>query len=453
MMALLGIILISCKEELTNRDFILDAPVEIQGFTLDGQEGEIDQQSGQIHFTLPYHSPISASIPDAVLPVGASISPELGEVTDFSNKRSFRVINGNRYKDYSVTAKVLPPILDFSINGITGEINDQDKTLQVTLPPEMDVSNAEASILASEGVTISPDINAISDFTSPVAITITALDGYQVNYEIKVFSASDEPIMAFLGTADRKGDIVDPDERAAAEWFFDRYSNSEYLSFESIKSGKSLDNYAAIWWHLDASMELPQIALDAEVITSLKAYHNHGGELLLTTFASRYLEALGIIPMGKGPNNVFGDFPPNGFIDSNNSWGICFKGHESHPLFQGLQTYENGKAYFLEKGTFRLNHTAWWFLPEWGGYNDGAGWRDQTGGINLASEGWDDALNGRVLIAEFPKQNGTGNTIVISFGAYDWYQEATSDGTPSQANGFLGNVKQLTRNALDYLSK
>ena len=51
---------------------------------------------------------------------------------------------------------------------------------------------------------------------------------------------------------------------------------------------------------------------------------------------------------------------------------------------KGLTTYETGKANLLQSGTFRLNHTAWWFVPEWGGYVNGEGWRNQTGGTNLS---------------------------------------------------------------------
>jgi hypothetical protein len=40
--------------------------------------------------------------------------------------------------------------------------------------------------------------------------------------------------------------------------------------------------------------------------------------------------------------------------------------------------------------------------------------------------------------------------ITISMGAYDWYNE-TSNGTPSQPNGFLDNIKKITENSLNYL--
>ena len=182
----------------------------------------------------------------------------------------------------------------------------------------------------------------------------------------------------------------------------------------------------------------------------MKNYRSEGGNLLLTTFASQYVDALGIVPAGKGPNNVFGDFPPNGGVDGN-SWGMSFVGYENHPIFQGLTTFENGKANLLQGGTFRLNHTAWWFLPEWGGYGNGAGWRAQTGGTNLASESWDNELNGRVTIAEFPSSATDKNVVIISMGAYDWHNEANNSGVPSQPNEFLKNIKTLTQNSINYL--
>jgi hypothetical protein len=85
-----------------------------------------------------------------------------------------------------------------------------------------------------------------------------------------------------------------------------------------------------------------------------------------------------------------------------------------------------------------------------GGYGDGAGWRSQTSGTNLASESWDDALNGRVTIAEWGAA-GDANVVVISMGAYDWYNEPDNNGNPSQPNAFISNIHILTQNSLNYL--
>ena len=81
---------------------------------------------------------------------------------------------------------------------------------------------------------------------------------------------------------------------------------------------------------------------------------------------------------------------------------------------------------------------------------NGAGWRAQTGGNNLASEAWDNTLDGRVAIAEFPGGTANKKCVVISMGAYDWYNE-TSNGNPSQPNAYLDNIKKITDNSLNYL--
>ena len=72
----------------------------------------------------------------------------------------------------------------------------------------------------------------------------------------------------------------------------------------------------------------------------------------------------------------------------------------------------------------------------------------------LAGPDGDDNTNSNVTIAEFPKGDTNGATIVITPGSYDWYAEPNpADNTPSPANSFLDNVKKLTQNSIEYLKK
>ncbi|WP_207434818.1 DUF4960 domain-containing protein [Sabulibacter ruber] len=446
-------VLFSCEEDNENPDFVLSAPVQIASFQINGVNGTIDQKSGAIVFSLPYNSNVSAVTPTVELPAGATISPAITTPTNFGQEVEYTVVNGNLYKKYKVRVQILQPILRFALNGVEGAIDHANKTISVVLPSGTNVSALTPEIEVSTGVSINPASGAPQDFSSPKVYTITAgnrSEEYTVTVSLQTVGLN----VAFLGVAANRGALTNPDEKAAADWLFSKFSDAAYLSFDEIIGGRDLNQFDVIWWHHDAAMELPGVALEAKAVNALKNYRAAGGNLLLTTFAARYLETLNVIPQGKGPNNVFGDFPPAGFVDQNSSWGISFKGHEDHPIFAGLQTYETGKAYLLEKGTFRLNHVAWWFLPEWGGYGNGAGWRQQTGGVNLASEAWDDQLNGRVGIAEFPG-NGTsdGNVVVIVFGAYDWFNEPDANGTPSQANAFRSNIERLTENSIKYLAE
>ncbi|WKL49723.1 DUF4960 domain-containing protein [Flavobacterium pectinovorum] len=441
----------ACENSFENSDFDINSPSNVTSFKINGVAGEIDQKTGKINLTMLYGSDITAVKPEIIIEGGATSNLDLTKPINFTSPVKFRVVNGNLYKDYTITTVVLSPIKSFTVNGVAATVNDISKTITMTLPEGTNLTALKPVIEATEGVSISPASGTTVDFSNAVTFVVTA-NGKSVNYTANVGVPVTGLVVAFLGTAATRAEITNIDEITAADWFFATFNGAKYISFNSIQNGADLSDVDVIWWHFDSAVNLPSIAYNPAVTTALKNFRSNGGNLLLTSFASQYVDALGIVPSGKGPNNVFGDFPPNGFVDGN-SWGMSFVGHENHPIFEGLITYETGKANLLQSGTFRLNHTAWWFLPEWGGYGNGQGWRNQTGGTNLASEAWDNNLDGRVTIAEFPNTGTDKNVIVISMGAYDWYNETNSSGVPSQANEFIGNIKLLTQNSINYLAK
>lgn len=440
----------ACEDNFDNNSLDLNSPSNVTSFKINGVTGTIDQKTASIAVILPYGSDITAVNPEIILQDGATSNLNLNAPINFTTPVKFRVVNGNLYKDYTVTATVLSPIKSFKINGVAATINDANKTITMVLPENTDLTALKPTIEVTEGVTIAPTSGSTINFTNPVIFVITS-NGKSVNYTATVGVPVTGLVVAFLGTAATRAEITNMDEITACNWLFDNFTGVKYISFDSVLNGADLSTINVIWWHFDSATNLPIIATNPKVTTIFKNYRANGGNLLLTSFASQYVDALGIVPSGKGPNNVFGDFLPNGWVDGN-SWGMSFVGHENHPIFKGLTTYEPGKANLLQGGTFRVNHTAWWFLPEWGGYVNGEGWRNQTGGTNLASEAWDNALDGRVSIAEFPNTGTDKNVVVISMGAYDWYNEANSSGVPSQANEFITNIKLLTQNSINYLA-
>jgi len=451
--AVLAIVFVftACENSFESGGFDVNSPSNVTSFKINGVAGTIDQKTGAINITMPYGSDITAVKPEIVLAEGATSNLDLTAAINFANPVKFRVVNGNLYKDYTVTTVVSSPIKSFTINGVAATINDVSKTITMTLPENTNLTALQPVIVLTEGVSISPVSGTTIDFTNSVTFVVTS-NGKSVNYTANVGVPVAGLVVAFLGTAPTRSGITNMDEVTASNWLFDNFPGARYISFESVLNGADLSDVNVIWWHFDSAANLPSVAYNPAVTTALKNFRTSGGNLLLTSFASQYVDALGIVPSGKGPNNVFGDFPPNGNVDGN-SWGMSFVGHENHPIFQGLTTFEAGKANLLQGGTFRLNHTAWWFLPEWGGYGNGEGWRNQTGGTNLASEAWDNNLDGRVTIAEFPNTATNKNVIVISMGAYDWYNEANSSGVPSQSNEFITNIKLLTQNSINYLAE
>lgn len=454
-LAMLFLSLAGCKEDEDANNVVLDAPVDIAAFEVNGTSGVIDESKDEITIALPFGTDITNVTPTITAPEGASVTPAPGTAVNLSSPVIFRVNNGNIFTRYTVKATVQPAILAFKINDVAGVINEVNRTISVTLPPGTDATNLSPVITLSEGITISPASGAAQNFTEPVQYTVTS-SATTATYTVTVVVQGAIPDVAYLGTYANRNEITNRDEKAAADWLFANYNHAEYVSFDEVNAGAvDLSKYKVIWWHYDVGTALPDIAFEPAVVDKLKAYRAGGGNFFFTTYAALYLPTLEIIPAGKGSNNAFGDTTP--LIDPNNSWGISFAGNEDHPLFQGLELIPDkpyAAAYLLAKGTYRLNHTAWWKVNEWGGYGDAAGWRSQTGGIDLASSDGEETRNSTVGIAEFPASETNGATIVIAMGAYDWFNEPAPEGQPAGVeNQYKSNIETLTRNAINYLSE
>lgn len=460
LIAIFGVLLLaaSCKKNDSGPSLNLSAAVDLLSFNVDTSKGVIDTVNAAVTIKLPFGTDFTKVVPTITAPAGASVSPASGVLVNLSNPVQYQVINGNLYKNFTVTAKEIPAIQLFRAAGDTGKIDEPTRTIKVIVPGGTDMTQVPVNITLAAGTTISPASGSTVDFTDPVVFTVTTATA-TVNYTVTAIDeAADKPV-AYLGIYSSKDAITNSDEAAAASWFFTTYPKGEYISFDAVKSGSvSLSKYGVIWWHEDATQNLPDIAFDNAIISAFTAYRAGGGNLLLTSFAAQWLPTLSIVPSGKGPNNVFGGTLGSQFQDGSNNWGFSINpDHSSHPLFSGLPLAAE-KSYpvvwLLDKLAFRLNHVSWWKVNDWGGYGDAAGWRSQTGGIDLAGPDGDANTNGNITIAEFAKGSSNGATIVITPGSYDWYAEPNpSTNAASPVNGYLSNTQTLTLNAIEYLKK
>jgi len=439
----------ACKKNTS--DIKLNTDAELKSFTANGVTGTINSTTHEIDIVLSFGSDLSKIAPTIKLGAGATITPASGSIVDMTLPVTYQLISGNLYANYTVKASMQPAFASFKIDTVTGIVNDITHTISITLPPGTNINNVAPAITLSTGLTISPAIGAPQDFTKPVKYTVTSTVA-SVAYTVNATVQSAIPYIAYLGTAPTRAGITNPDEKAAADWLFINYAHAEYVYFDDVNTGKvNLSKYKVIWWHFDSSQTLPDISNYGNVVTALKAYYAAGGNFFLTGYGAEYLPVLGIVPAGKGPNNVFGDSNPG--IDANNNWGASFAGKEANPLFQGLTLSGSSTAFLLGKGTERENHTAQWKVSDWGGYTNTAGWQVATGGIALASTDGSNTDN-TVNVAEWPSVNKGGKTIVIALGAYDWYNEPDAGtGTPSIPNVFLPNIQKMTANALSILTQ
>lgn len=442
------------KEEYRGPELSLNGGVKITSFATSSASGAIDDKAGTIKIELPFGSDFTNVKPVIAVSGGATVVPASGAAVNLSAAVKYRVTSGNIFSDYTVTATEKRALLEFKAANVTGEINESARTVFIIVPDATDITNLAPAINLAAGASISPASGAAGDFTNPVIYTVTS-GGIAVPYTVTIVTQSSVAKVAFIGTYPTRAAITNKDEAEACNWLFANFTNVQYISFDALKNGTaSLDNVKVIWWHEDATQSLPSIAYDATVIGKLKTYRSNGGAFLLTTYAGQYMEALGVVPPGKNPNNVFGDNTP--WIEQNWDWGLSFKGRENHPAFAGLTLTTDkpfATAYLLAKKTFRLNHCGWYKVNEWGGYGDAAGWRSQTGGIDLAGPEWDENHNNNIGMGEFARTSANGPVIFIVFGCYDWYTEPDpATGTPG-VNTYRSNIERLTKNTIKYLTK
>ncbi|WP_447642883.1 MULTISPECIES: DUF4960 domain-containing protein [Chitinophagaceae] len=441
------------KDTYRGPDLQMNSNVKISSFTIGNISGTVNDSTGKILVQFPFGTYRKAVMPTIQVADGATVSPGSGTAVDLTNNVVYTVSNGNIYGKYTVIPSEEPAILSFVVAGVTATIDETNRTIKALVPVTTNLASIVPKITLATGATITPAAEQTVDFTNTVIYTVKK-DTATVNYKVSIGTPQ---TIAFIGTASSVSTLANKDELAAWQWLTSVNSLADYVSLTSIQNGTvDLSQYKIIWWHQDESQSTPATAMNPNTIQAFKNYYANGGNLLLTSYATMYLDAIGIVPAGKAPNNAFGDNTP--WVEPNWDWGISYKGYASHPVFAGLPQASDKSdptVYLLSHGAFRLNHTAQWHIgADWGGYASPADWRAQTGGLDLGSSEGDPNHTNAVTMAEFPKSATHGATIVIGAGAYDWYSEADPTNASSQpANTDLPNIQKLTSNIFEYLSK
>ncbi len=427
-------------------DLNVNADASITSFKANNIDGIIDDLKQTITVYAPWSHDLTKMNVVATALQGATITPANASEVDLSNGVTYRVMNGNLYWDYTAKAQY-SEMLSFSIGNYKGKIDNTTGEITIKYPMGQAVTALTPVFTTTPDVTVSPESGSVADFTNPVTYTMS-YKGETFTYTVTVIPTSFQPL-AFLGTAESASAISNADEKRAYQWFSENFDNHTYISFADIKNGKvNLSDYKVIWWHLDGdTRDLPSDAVSAAVVDKMKTYYANGGSFFFSSWAVQYVATLGIAKDGKVVNNMWGEGDAPFVIGDD--WGICFKGNESHPIFEGL-TKKSGTdnvAFLLSKGVKAKAHNAIWNF-EWGDYaNNIPQWTAQSGAVNLASFHWNTDMN-RACIFEYPKVGNAGKTICIGIEGYDWFNEDNSD-----PNAYFGNIEVLTNNILDYLAK
>lgn len=165
----------------------------ILSFEVDGADSFIDEDARVVRLDLEAGTDVSHLTPTITVSIYATIEPESGVAQDFTNPVYYTVtaMNGTTAQ-YMVEAIVHDAdneksILSFVIDGVEGEINENAKTVTLTMPEDTDVTQLVPTIEVSEGATVSPASGEAQDFTTPVTYTVTAQNGTSAAYLVTVF--------------------------------------------------------------------------------------------------------------------------------------------------------------------------------------------------------------------------------------------------------------------------
>ncbi len=300
---------------------------------------------------------------------------------------------------------------NFILEGVRGAINQQDKTVNVSVMANsgIDLTNATFEVEHSEDAICSPASGTKGNFTEPFQITLNDNTATSV-YTVYVTMISD-PVAIFVGEAENI-ELLNDEEKAAAKWLTGNIESAAYASWNDIASGNiSLEKCKLVFFHRHCSsygnyngfVEAEQGAMTA--LPKMKELWQNGVGFVLGRSAVNYAIALGAMPEDAYPNNVWGGGGGEGSDQmGDDPWHFGF-----------WDTYQDGKDAVEAKTGGRA-----------------------LGGDNSVSSWELKGANG-----EF----GKGGVICLGSGLFDW-----NSPTPYVSN-YHDNMGTILLNAFDYLTK
>ncbi|MGS0524799.1 PKD domain-containing protein [Zobellia nedashkovskayae] len=156
----------------------------ITGFALPVQNSaDIDTGNNTITVNVPDGTDLNVAPQNLAISLGATISPAIDVVQDFSGQVVYTVTaENNTTKEWTVNVTVSAPtgsdenaITAFELTGQTDvNIDDTTSTITVTVPNDTDLNTAPSVLNVSENATVNPAIGDVQDFSGAVTYTVTA---------------------------------------------------------------------------------------------------------------------------------------------------------------------------------------------------------------------------------------------------------------------------------------
>lgn len=162
-------------------NYIGDDEAHIDRFVLAGEDGVINEEKKTITVTISKNKNIIGIAPDVIEYTGKSIYPSDEKEQDFTLPVTYTVVApDNTEVEYDIVIDWLEnkaDLLEFAILGYEGIINQEEKTVEVTIPYGVDITDTPPSkLVVSTNAKTDPTIIEHQDFTKPVVYTVTSQD-------------------------------------------------------------------------------------------------------------------------------------------------------------------------------------------------------------------------------------------------------------------------------------
>lgn len=445
--------LASCKSNVS--DLQLSGDCQVEALKLSSYPALINKTSRELVVRVPegYTGLSAMTVDELVLSEGATANINEGDIINMQTGQAIHVENGDIFLDWDLNVFMDEArIYSFVLNNLyTGIINEEEKTITVSVPPSVNIHELVPSIDYSMFATVRPSDGVSQDFSEPVVYYVdnnTAHSAYTVTVNV-----IDKPSAVFLGIPATMNDL-DPEALTACQWMLVNVPNSLYASFAEIEAGTvNLSECKIMWWHFhwDGGVDGHDqfVAKAPEALAAkdqIRMFYNNGGSLLLTRYAGNLASFIGATGEDEWtiPNNCWGQ---NEFEAELCGGPWTFRKYAEHPIWANLVAGDNpDEIYCTDAGYHITNSTAQYHIgTDWGDYPNHDAWVNRTHG-NILGVGGD----GAIVAWEYPAKDGKGGIIGIGSGCYDWYSYKYE---PGYEEHFHQNIAIMTKNAFDYLSK
>ena len=452
---LLAIVFTACSDDHTG-SIDVSGSCLVEKFVLNGQyEGQINTEKRLVKVKVPvdFNQKGNMEITSLAVSAGAEANMKVGDHVNFDGDRTLHISNGDLVMDYQVSVRNDEALMSlFILEGVKGAINQQDKTVNVSVMANsgIDLTNATFEVECSEDATCSPASGTKGNFTEPFQITLNDNTATTV-YTVYVTLISN-PVAIFVGDAENIEQLND-EEKAAAKWFTGNIEGSAYSSWDMIASGSmSLDECKLIFFHrhspaygnYNGFAEAATGAMAA--LPKMKEFWKNGGAFVLGRSAVNYANALGAMPVDVFPNNCWGGGGGEGSdLMGDDPWHF-FAYDINHPLWKNMKTYPGAPddaVYTLDNGYTICNTTSQFAL--WAPYGGVEDFNNITGNRGLAHGG-----DGAIVVWELKAADGNygkGGIICFGSGLFDW------NSPTSYTSNYHDNMGQIMLNAFNYLTK